>query len=292
MSTTRIDGGPPAVTSSPAADMRAVEMQLAETLVTFQKQLNSGKYASALAEATELHVKCKAYYGDQHPAVASALNNMALCNKLLGDVDAAAALYTQAKDLYVAVLGKDHASTAAVHSNLGMLLLERAKRASGLLKLSALEDARWHLETALATRKRVYGESHALIAMSMYQLATAARLQRRTEEAEHLLTTAIDMLRSTVGAQHVSTATALNNFGFLMKEKGDWAAAEAAYNEAAAIRTALLGEAHPDVIAVQHNRAELCMARGDAAGADAIQREILRVMGVAGDDSQQPLPRQ
>ena len=82
-----------------------------------------------------------------------------------------------------------------------------------------------------------------------------------------------------------STATALNNLGFLLKETREFARADAAYVEALAVRRELLGAAHPDCIATQHNLAECRRAAGDEPGAVALQQEILRLLGVSDDEA-------
>lgn len=76
-------------------------------------------------------------------------------------------------------------------------------------------------------------------------------------------------------------ATALNNLGFLLKEKGEFEAATAAYDEALSLRESLLDKTHPDVIATMHNIAELRAAAGHVAWGDELRREILARMGVA-----------
>lgn len=80
-------------------------------------------------------------------------------------------------------------------------------------------------------------------------------------------------------------ATALNNLGYLLKEKGEYEAATAAYDEALALREKLLDKRHPDVIATMHNIAELRTAAGHAAWGDEMRNDILERMGVDAQDS-------
>ena len=90
-----------------------------------------------------------------------------------------------------------------------------------------------------------------------------------------------------------SLAAALAAFGatrdiYYPRGKGfafvEFARADAAYVEALAVRRELLGAAHPDSIATQHNLAECRRAAGDEPGAVALQQEILRLLGVAEDE--------
>jgi tetratricopeptide (TPR) repeat protein len=123
-----------------------------------------------------------------------------------------------------------------------------------------------------------------MVGVSLYQLASAVRMQRRFAEAEALLLEAVALLRACGASARASTATALNNLGFLLKETREFARADAAYVEALAVRRELLGAAHPDSIATQHNLAECRRAAGDEPGAVALQQEILRLLGVADDE--------
>ena len=61
--------------------------------------------------------------------------------------------------------------------------------------------------------------------------------------------------------------------------QGELAQAKPLYLRAAALRDELLGESHPDTIAIKHNIAELASAEGDHAEATNIQRDILRRLG-------------
>jgi tetratricopeptide (TPR) repeat protein len=214
------------------------------------------------------------------------------------NLSAALELLEEAAQLYESLpgYGRAHVSTATAYANLGALQLALARGAAGLARVPHVEAGRGYLELALAARRAALGERHAMVGVSLYQLASAARMQRRFPEAERLLLEAVALLRACGASARASAATALNNLGFLLKETRDFARADAAYAEALAVRRELLGAAHPDSIATQHNLAECRRAAGDEAGAVALQQEILRLLGVEeegegaspADDAAQP----
>lgn len=80
-----------------------------------------GFYNDALACATELESKVSNIMGTKNVVYASALNNVALMNKLLGSNDVAMAKYTEALHIYEDIVGKRHPSYASTLSNLGRL---------------------------------------------------------------------------------------------------------------------------------------------------------------------------
>lgn len=58
--------------------------------------------------------KVKKYYGINHPATFSAINNLALVFKITGDLDSAQALYEKILQGYSNMFGRDHPSTLIV----------------------------------------------------------------------------------------------------------------------------------------------------------------------------------
>jgi hypothetical protein len=56
-----------------------------------------------------------------------------------------------------------------------------ARAASGLARVPHGEAGRGYLELALATRRAALGERHAMVGVSLYQLASAARMRGSNE---------------------------------------------------------------------------------------------------------------
>ena len=264
----------------------AAEGDVASRQRAARDALESGDLELALAAATACLDAARAHFGKLHPAVASALNNVAQVHRARGELTEALAPASDAVDLYEKLCGPAHPSTATAQGNLGLISLAAATRRTGLERVSGVDAARVLLEKALETRKAAFGPDHAQTALGMVHLASASRAARSFIQAEKLLVDAIALLRRTAGDTHPLTATALNNHGLVLKDRGLLQRAAAAYAESWALRHTALGPRHPDTIAVQHNLAECRRAAGDEEGAVALQRDILRALGRdAPDDS-------
>jgi len=307
-----------ALSSAPLRDLEAAISSLqAET----RESLQGGRLAEALAHAEAARERTTALYGPRHAATAAALNNVAMVLRARAtpaDLAAALALLEEAAQIYEGLegYGKRHASTAAAYANLGALHLALARNApSALVRLPHAETARSYHELALAARRAALGDASPLVGVSLYLLASALRALGKTPEAKKMLLDSVAHLRNSAGPRHASTATAINNLGFLYKVRkqsprapphrpphppqtsclptkgqGELARAEAAYREALDIRRSTLGPAHADSIATMNNLAECLRAAGDEDGAQRLQREILAELGVS-DDAVQPESR-
>jgi len=261
------------------ASMQEAEKEIAAAQVDVRAAMEQGLFQTAAEAAESCTQLCSNYYGDAHPATASAFNNLALAQKNLGLLDEALANYDKALRIYRTALTDDHMSTAACYLNIGLLLLALASKAKGMARMDHIENAKLNLEQAHAIRSKLLGDSsHPQALTVQLHLAAAARMQKRYPDAERLLQDAIAALRKReLGG--LGTATGLNNLGFLYKEMGQLARAGEAYEEAWRIREGKLGLRHPDTIAVMHNIAELRFTAGDEEGMNAMRQEILRRFG-------------
>jgi tetratricopeptide (TPR) repeat protein len=263
-----------------SAVVQAAESQIHALHADTRAALASNDFPAALASAEECAAAAEAHFGRRHPATASALNNLAQVHRAAGRPSSALPHMEGALEIYEATLGAEHASTATALANLGSLRVALAAGAKGMERATALEEARGLHEAALTARKRAFGERHAQVGVSLYLCATVARLQKRFEDAERLLGESVALLRDAGAGARRAAATALNNQGVLLKERGRLAAAEAAYREALAIRRAELGAAHEDSVATQYSLAECVRAAGREGEAVALQKEILDLLGV------------
>jgi tetratricopeptide (TPR) repeat protein len=269
-------GGKPSL----QAAMHEQEKNISVLQTALKEAISAGKLETAARLAADAKAATLALYGRNHPASAAAINNEALVAKQAGDLDRALELYGQALALYEKLVGKTHLSYAATLANIGLLHCELARGGKGVDALAQADTAKGYLEHALHIRAGELPADNPLLAVTRYQLASALRLGKRYGEAERLLVAAVADLRRTLGDRHPSTATALNNLGFLLKETGAFDRAEDAYAEAAATREAVLGENHADTITALHNLAECRRAGGNEAGALEVQDRILGLLRV------------
>ncbi len=211
----------------------------------------------------------------------------------------------QALDLRKRVLGGGHADTAASHSGLGLLLIDRGayEEAEGHLRQALairrrggagaemgkclndlglvlyyqgrIEEAGAFLRFALAVRQRSLGPSHPDVGETLNNQA-AIRLQLRDWKAgEEALRQALAIHRVAYGNDHPEVAITLSNLGVALERQGSLEEAETVLREALAIRQKLLGRAHPEVAETLSNLSQVQRRRGDLAAARASLKEAV-----------------
>ena len=238
-----------------------------------------GYYQDALMCAAEMEEAVELLMGRQTAMYASALNNVALMNKMLGNIPQAMDKYTQSLQIYHDVVGKQHASYAATLSNLGILYRTQAEASKGMEKQELLQRAEEALGDAHTLRLSLHGPAHRETLASQINLSSLLRITDRAPKAEAALLDALQTCRQHYGHDAL-TAQTLNALGILCKVQQRLIEARAYYTEALHIRSSTVGDAHPDTIISKHNLAELLLQLGPEAAAEAhsLQEEILGVV--------------
>lgn len=238
-----------------------------------------GYYQDALMCAAEMEEAIELLMGRQTAMYASALNNVALMNKMLGNIPQAMDKYTQSLQIYHDVVGKQHASYAATLSNLGILYRTQAETSKGMEKQELLQRAEEALGDAHTLRLSLHGPAHRETLASQINLSSLLRLTDRVSKAEATLLDTLEICRQHYG-QDALTAQVLNALGILCKAQQRPDEARAYYIEALHIRSSTVGDAHPDTIVSKHNLAELLLQMGPESEAEAhsLQEEILNVV--------------
>lgn len=77
--------------------------------------------------------------------------------------------------------------------------------------------------------------------------------QKFKDQAEELLLESVELLQENSGADTAVTATATNNLGMFYKFNDQPEKALPLYERALEVRREVLGDTHPDTIAVMHN---------------------------------------
>lgn len=139
------------------------EMHLASIQSKITDLYKQGNFSEALKISKKLLKETEAHFGKNHPATASAYNNLGLMQKLLGDFGEARQHYSQAMRIYGKVVGRDHASYAMTLHNLGTLSKTQIHFDTSLKateRMALVEQALEQLEEAWAIRKVELGEEH------------------------------------------------------------------------------------------------------------------------------------
>ncbi len=192
-------------------------------------------------------VKClsvaQAGLGDNHPAVATTLNNLAGLYYSQGRYNEAQSLYLQALELRKRLLGKEHPDVATTLNNLaGLYYSQRRYNEAQSLYLQALE-----------IRKRLLGNCHPDVATSLNNLALLYYSQRRYSEAQPLCVEALELRKLLLGNDHPDVATTLNNLALLYDSQGQHTEAESRLVQALELSERVLGGNHPNTIIFRKN---------------------------------------
>jgi tetratricopeptide (TPR) repeat protein len=217
----------------------------------------------------------KTRLGQDHPDVATSLNNLANLYNYQGRYSEAEPLYLQALELYKRLLGEDHPDVATSLNNLALLYKSQGR----------YSEAEPLFLQALELRKRLLGEDHPDVATSLNNLANLYDSQGRYSEAEPLYLQALELRKRLLGEDHPDVAQSLNNLAYLYKYQGRYSEAEPLFLQALELRKRLLGEDHPDVATSLNNLALLYKSQGRYSEAEPLFLQALelaeRVLGVS-----------
>ena len=84
-----------------------VEQTIAQLQAAVREQYQKAEYDEAMKSAQECLMVCECHFSLKHPVTASALNNIALLYKQMGDLHKAADSYMQALNIYREVVEKE-----------------------------------------------------------------------------------------------------------------------------------------------------------------------------------------
>lgn len=139
------------------------EQDLSRIQVQVADQYRSGDYRRALQTSQELQTATEKHFGLNHPATASAYNNVGLIHKQLGNFDESRRSYRDAMQIYKKTVGTDHASFASILHNLGNLNRSQIHFDTTLKatdRLTLIEQAAEYLEQAYQIRVAEMGADH------------------------------------------------------------------------------------------------------------------------------------
>ena len=209
----------------------------------------------------------KASLGEDHPDVATQLNNLAQLLKATNHLSEAEPLMRRALIIDETSLGKDHPKIATRLNNLA-LLLEATNR---------LSEAEPLLRRALAIGESSLGKDHPDVATQLNNLGQLLRATNRLSEAEPLLRHALTIVESSFSKDHPRVALQLNNLALLLQDTNRLPEAESLLRRALAIDESSLGKDHPDVATGLNNLAQLLKATHRFAEAEPLMRRALAI---------------
>ncbi|NEO50901.1 MAG: tetratricopeptide repeat protein [Moorea sp. SIO4A3] len=232
-------------------------------LTSFYK--GQGAYKQALPWCEQCLSTLRERLGEEHPAVVSSLNNLAVLYKSQGRYQEAEPLYLQALELRKLLLGEEHRDVATSLHNLAALYKSQGR----------YQEAEPLYLQALELSQRLLGIEHRDVAQSLNNLAVLYKSQGRYQEAEPLYLQALELRKRLLGEQHRDVAESLNNLAVLYKSQGRYQEAEPLYQQSLDLRQRLLGEEHPAVATSLHNLAALYYSQGRYSEAEPLYQQAL-----------------
>ena len=99
--------------------------------------------------------------------------------------------------------------------------------------------------------------------------------EREFDQAEPLFRESVALNRRLFGTEHPEVAITLNNLALVLRDKGNYAAANELFAEVHDMDRKFLGAAHPTLPLVLENWADSLRRAGDAAGAETKLRQAM-----------------
>jgi tetratricopeptide (TPR) repeat protein len=218
------------------------------------------------SQAEPWHEQClqvtQTRLGENHPLVASSLNNLAGCYYSQGRYQDAEPLLVQALEMRKRILGVNHPDVALSLNKLAELYRSQGR----------YSEAEPLYNKAIAIDRIALPENHPSLARDLNNLAELYRSQGRYSEAEPLVREAIAIDRIALPENHPSLATHLNNLAELYHSKGRYSEAEPLYYQVIAIDRIALPENHPSLATNLNNLASLYYSQGRYKEAEPLYR--------------------
>ena len=159
-----------------------------------------GNYSLAEPWWSKSYEDLRNVLGEEHPDVATSLNNLARLYSDQGRYDEALPLYEDALDLRKRVLGNEHPDVASSLNNLAGLYSDQGR----------YDEALPLYEDALDLWKRVLGEEHPDVASSYWNLGVLYHDQGQHQKAKSLYLPALEIYRKRLGNDHPNTQNLLS----------------------------------------------------------------------------------
>lgn len=220
-----------------------------------------------------------AVFGVDHPKVAMTLNNIGIALRGQNKFDKALVNLAEAERIDRHAFGNDHPNVARDANNIGITLWKHAHMLRQVDKLDKLEDVLVILRAAKRIYRRVFGDVHSIVAMTLSNIRLALRDQgkREWEKALDRLHDAERIYRAVFGDVHADVAMILNNIGLILEDQDKNRGAIESYRGAEKIWRQILGDKHPDLAICINNIGVLMQAERDFAGARKCYREALKI---------------
>lgn len=303
-----------------SGDTREVADALFNLGVLRWRQSNFAEAEAVFQQAYDIR---KEMYGTEvHPAVAGALNALALSISKQGRLAEAVPMQERMIEIAPQLQEEPEEWTAMSMNNLAVLYqnLERYREAvplaekmlaihretheaphpqiaMGLVNLGSIltdalraEEALPHLQRAVAMRETIYDPGHPEIASAYHNLAEATFRMGQYAEADSLFRRAIEATAVALGTRHAGYGDVLHDYGLLLRDRGAMARSRDTLNVALTVRESVEGANLTRVARTRTALASLDLAEGTAAAARVAETRLRRAQAVFDQGFSEPHP--
>ncbi len=203
-------------------------------------------------------------FGPSDLQTIDALHSIAYLYHRQGRFTEAAPLMRSLLDLQRQVRGPEHPSALQTASQLGRCLTE----------LGAHAEAEPLLRVTLAAQARVIGPAHRDTLETMRSLAYSMHKQGRDADERRIFFERWRIARTNLGEDAQLTFECKSVVANILRDEGNYAAAEPMYREVLAGRARVLGESHPSTQTSRRDLAKLLRATGREREALALEARL------------------
>lgn len=146
------------------------------------------------------------------------------------------------------------------------------------------EEAQGLLESILAIRRQMYGDTHPDVAKSLQDLARLLTGLNQYERAELLIHQTLEMTRTTLGEEHQETLLALLHLGTFYKVTGRYGLAAEPIERLWQISRRTLGDTSQPALTALEQLGSIYYQQGDYARAEPVVRQLIDLQRSASGD--------
>ncbi|MBD1846352.1 tetratricopeptide repeat protein [Cyanobacteria bacterium FACHB-63] len=222
-------------------------------------------------QAEEWYAKClsvtESRFEDDHPDVATSLNNLAGLYDSQGRISEAELLYLRSLEMCQRLFESDHPDVALTLNNLAALYKSQGR----------ISEAEPLYVRSLEMYQRLFEGDHPNVAGSFNNLAYLYESQGRLSEAEPLHLRSLEMYQRLFEGDHPNVAGSFNNLAALYESQGRLSEAEPLYLRSLEMKQRLFEGDHPDVALSLNNLAYLYQAQGRLSEAEPLHLRSLEM---------------
>ncbi len=168
----------------------------------------TGEYEAVETFYKRTLLALKNSFGEEHPDIATSLNNLAALYYNQGRYEEAEPLCKDALEISKKLLGEEHPSVATSLNNLAELFRSQGR----------YEEAEPLYKDTLKMQKKILGEEHPDIANTLNNLGTLYSNKEDYIQSEEYLTKALELIVRLLGSEHPSSKLYKNNLEWVRKQ--------------------------------------------------------------------------